>query len=235
MAFDADSARPAPFTGRAGPATRCSTRRLARVPTIERCTAPARAASRRVARSASRPPTAPSSTRASPSPSTATTRAPSASSPTTCSRASSPRRSGSVIERGLAQRIAALNLFLKDIYHDGRILADGVVPRELVYSCPHYRREMRGLHVPPRTSTSRSPAPTWSACHDGSFVVLEDNLRVPSGVSYMLANRAGDEARLPRPVHALRRAADRPLRPGSCFDAAQRSRRRPRRARRSCC
>ncbi len=92
------------------------------------------------------------------------------------------------IENGLTQRIAALNLFLEDVYHRGRILADGVVPRELVYSCRHFRREMRGLTVPRGiyvsvcgTDLVRLP--------DGSFAVLEDNLRVPSGVSYMLANR----------------------------------------------
>src|SRR6266704_1521000 len=51
------------------------------------------------------------------------------------------------IERGLTQRIVALNLFLKDLYHEGRILNDGVVPRELVYSCKHFRRQMRGLQV----------------------------------------------------------------------------------------
>jgi uncharacterized circularly permuted ATP-grasp superfamily protein len=92
------------------------------------------------------------------------------------------------IERGLTQRITALNLFLQDIYHQGRILADGVVPRELIYSCKHFRREMRGLPVPRGiyvsicgTDLVRLP--------DGGFAVLEDNLRVPSGVSYMLANR----------------------------------------------
>src|ERR1700745_190429 len=52
------------------------------------------------------------------------------------------------IERGLTQRITALNLFLKDIYHDGKILDDKVVPRELIHSCPNYQREMRGLDVP---------------------------------------------------------------------------------------
>jgi uncharacterized circularly permuted ATP-grasp superfamily protein len=92
------------------------------------------------------------------------------------------------IERGLTQRITALNLFLQDIYHERRIVADRVVPAELIYSCRHYRREMRGLHVPRNiyvgicgTDLVRLP--------DGSFGVLEDNLRVPSGVSYMLANR----------------------------------------------
>jgi uncharacterized circularly permuted ATP-grasp superfamily protein len=93
------------------------------------------------------------------------------------------------IERGLTQRITALNMFLADIYHEGRILNDGVVPRDLIYSCRHFRREMRGLHVPRGIYTSvvgtdlvRLPS--------GAFAVLEDNLRVPSGVSYMLANRA---------------------------------------------
>jgi uncharacterized circularly permuted ATP-grasp superfamily protein len=52
------------------------------------------------------------------------------------------------IEKGLTQRITALNMFLEDIYHSGRILSDGIVPRALVYSCRHYRREMRGLNVP---------------------------------------------------------------------------------------
>ena len=92
------------------------------------------------------------------------------------------------IERGLTQRITALNLFLHDIYHEGRILADGAVPRELIYSCRHFRREMRGFPVPRGVYVSicgtdlvRLPG--------GNFAVLEDNLRVPSGVSYMLANR----------------------------------------------
>ena len=94
----------------------------------------------------------------------------------------------SVLERGLKQRITALNLFLKDIYHEGRILTDNIVPRSLVYSCKHYRREMRGVNVPHDiyvsivgTDLVRTP--------DGNFAVLEDNLRVPSGVSYMLTNR----------------------------------------------
>jgi uncharacterized circularly permuted ATP-grasp superfamily protein len=92
------------------------------------------------------------------------------------------------IERGLTQRITALNLFLKDIYHDGRILADGVVPRSLIYSCRHYRREMRGIHVPHDTYVA-IVGTDLVRVPDGGFAVLEDNLRVPSGVSYMLANR----------------------------------------------
>src|SRR6202042_3105509 len=92
------------------------------------------------------------------------------------------------MERGLTQRITALNLFLKDIYHEGKIIEDGVVPGSIVYTCKHYRREMRGVKVPRDvyitvvgTDLIRNP--------EGNFVVLEDNLRVPSGVSYMLTSR----------------------------------------------
>lgn len=93
-----------------------------------------------------------------------------------------------LIEQGLTQRITALNLFLDDIYHQGRILDDGVVPRELVYSCRHFRREMQGLSVPRGVYVSICGT-DLVRLNDGSFAVLEDNLRVPSGVSYMLANR----------------------------------------------
>ncbi|HLJ49901.1 MAG TPA: circularly permuted type 2 ATP-grasp protein [Bryobacteraceae bacterium] len=92
------------------------------------------------------------------------------------------------IERGLVQRITALNLFLKDLYHEGRILNDGVVPRELVHSCRHFRRQMRGLQV--RRDAYVTVAGTdLIRTTSGEFVVLEDNLRVPSGVSYMLVSR----------------------------------------------
>jgi uncharacterized circularly permuted ATP-grasp superfamily protein len=92
------------------------------------------------------------------------------------------------VERGLTQRITALNLFLKDIYNEGRILKDGVVPRELVYSCKHFRRQMVGLQVP-RNIYVAVCGTDLIRMQDGQFVVLEDNLRVPSGVSYMLTNR----------------------------------------------
>ncbi len=94
----------------------------------------------------------------------------------------------SVVERGLTQRITALNHFLRDVYHEGKILSDKVIPQDVVYSCRHYRRQMRGLSVPRDNYVAvcgsdliRSP--------DGKFLVLEDNLRVPSGVSYMLTSR----------------------------------------------
>jgi uncharacterized circularly permuted ATP-grasp superfamily protein len=92
------------------------------------------------------------------------------------------------IERGLTQRITALNLFLRDVYSDAKILADRVVPRELVYSCKHYRRQMRGLQVP-RNVYIAVVGSDLLRLSTGKFVVLEDNLRVPSGVSYMLTNR----------------------------------------------
>src|SRR5580658_8733584 len=92
------------------------------------------------------------------------------------------------IERGLAQRITALNLFLKDIYHEGRILNDGVVPRDMIYSCKHFRRQMRAFSV--RKDAYISVAGTdLIRMPSGEFVVLEDNVRVPSGVSYMLVSR----------------------------------------------
>ena len=92
------------------------------------------------------------------------------------------------LERGLQQRIHALNLFLRDIYHEGMILAAGVVPRDLVYSCPHYRRDMRDVSVRRDTYVAIGGTDLIRGA-DGEFYVLEDNLRVPSGVSYMLANR----------------------------------------------
>jgi uncharacterized circularly permuted ATP-grasp superfamily protein len=92
------------------------------------------------------------------------------------------------IERGLTQRILALNLFLRDVYHEGKILADRVVPPDLVWSCRHYRREMRGIVVPRDIYVSVAGT-DLIRLPDGRFAVLEDNLRVPSGVSYMLANR----------------------------------------------
>jgi uncharacterized circularly permuted ATP-grasp superfamily protein len=92
------------------------------------------------------------------------------------------------IEAGLKQRIVTLNLFLRDLYGDGRVLKDGIVPRSMIYGSRHYRREMRGLQVPHNAYVNVCGTDLVRR-EDGAFVVLEDNLRVPSGVSYMLANR----------------------------------------------
>jgi uncharacterized circularly permuted ATP-grasp superfamily protein len=93
-----------------------------------------------------------------------------------------------VIERGLTQRVTALNLFLKDIYHDRHILRDRVIPGEAIYSCRHFRRQMTGVKVP-RDAYVNVMGTDLVRLPDGKFVVLEDNLRVPSGVSYMLSSR----------------------------------------------
>ena len=92
------------------------------------------------------------------------------------------------VERGLRQRLDALNLFLADIYGPGRIIADGVIPADLVQGCPQFRDAMRGVDVPHGAYVSVCGTDLVRT-HDG-FLVLEDNLRVPSGISYMLANRA---------------------------------------------
>ena len=92
------------------------------------------------------------------------------------------------IERGLTQRITALNLFLADVYHEGRILKDGVIPGEIIYTCKHFRRQMHGVKVPRDVYISVAGT-DLVRLPDGRFVVLEDNLRVPSGVSYMLTSR----------------------------------------------
>jgi uncharacterized circularly permuted ATP-grasp superfamily protein len=92
------------------------------------------------------------------------------------------------ISRGLTQRLLALNMFLADVYGDGRIFDEGIIPREVVMTAQHYRLEMRGFFR--RADVRISIAGTdLVRLPDGSFAVLEDNVRVPSGVSYMLTNR----------------------------------------------
>ena len=81
------------------------------------------------------------------------------------------------LEAGLKQRIQALNLFLHDIYADGRVLRDGLVPRALIYGSKHYRREMRGIPVPHGAYVNVCGTDLVRR-EDGTFVVLEDNLRV---------------------------------------------------------
>ncbi|MHB8206329.1 circularly permuted type 2 ATP-grasp protein [Mucilaginibacter sp.] len=92
------------------------------------------------------------------------------------------------IEKGIKQRLTALNLFLKDIYNNQFIVKDGIVPIDIIYSCPHFLREMYKLQVPYDIYIHISGIDLIRD-HDGTFYVLEDNLRTPSGVSYMLENR----------------------------------------------
>lgn len=92
------------------------------------------------------------------------------------------------LEKGLKQRIYALNLFINDIYKDQKILKDKIIPEEVILSCTSFRKQCINL---------KTPKNIW--CHitgtdlvrdrDGKFYVLEDNLRCPSGVSYVLENR----------------------------------------------
>lgn len=107
------------------------------------------------------------------------------------------------IERGLKQRIMALNLFIDDIYHDQKIIKDRVVPTEIMRSAKSFREQCIGLNP---------PLGIW--CHicgtdlvrhrDGQIYVLEDNLRCPSGVSYVLENRLVMKRTFPRVFEASR-------------------------------
>lgn len=92
------------------------------------------------------------------------------------------------IELGIKQRLKALNLFLKDIYHEQAILRDNVIPSALIHTCSNFLKEMVGVDVPFGIYTHISGIDLIRDS-DGSFYVLEDNLRTPSGVSYMLENR----------------------------------------------
>ena len=92
------------------------------------------------------------------------------------------------VEKGIKQRLTALNLFLKDVYNNQFIVKDGIVPIDIIYSCPHFLREMYKLQVPYDIYIHISGIDLIRD-HDGTFYVLEDNLRTPSGVSYMLENR----------------------------------------------
>jgi uncharacterized circularly permuted ATP-grasp superfamily protein len=92
------------------------------------------------------------------------------------------------LERGVKQRVAALNAFIGDIYHGQKILKDGVVPAALVLGNSNYRPEMVGLDVPHGTYVHVCGVDIVRD-EAGAFMVLEDNARTPSGVSYVLENR----------------------------------------------
>ena len=116
------------------------------------------------------------------------------------------------VEAGLVQRITALNLFLNDIYHGQQILNDKVVPREVVESASHFRPEFRGINVPHHiyihicgTDLVRDDK--------GTYFVLEDNARCPSGASYMLENRQAMKRAFPNLLQAL------PVRPVDRYGA----------------
>ncbi|MDK2011890.1 MULTISPECIES: circularly permuted type 2 ATP-grasp protein [unclassified Deinococcus] len=99
-----------------------------------------------------------------------------------------PASEWSHIESGLTQRVRALNAFLADIYSGAQILGDGVIPAELVYTSAHFRREVHGV-LPPGGVFTHVVGTDLIRNEQGEYLVLEDNLRSPSGVSYLLANR----------------------------------------------
>jgi len=92
------------------------------------------------------------------------------------------------VESGIKQRLEALNLFLEDIYNDQNIIKDGIVPAALIASCPHYIQEVQGIKLPHNIHIHIAGIDLIRGAK-GEFYVLEDNLRCPSGVSYMLENR----------------------------------------------
>jgi uncharacterized circularly permuted ATP-grasp superfamily protein len=92
------------------------------------------------------------------------------------------------LEAGLIQRVRALNAFIGDVYGEGAIMNDGVVPRDLVLGCPQFRREAAGI-CPPLGNFITVAGIDLVRGPDGRFFVLEDNVRTPSGVSYVLENR----------------------------------------------
>ena len=107
-----------------------------------------------------------------------------------------PQSEWQQIEDGLKQRLAALNRFLHDVYHEARIVKDGVIPADIIKNCPQYRLEMHGVETPNNVYVGICGSDIVRTL-DG-YRVLEDNLRVPSGVSYMIANRRAVKSNLPR-------------------------------------
>lgn len=99
-----------------------------------------------------------------------------------------PAAEWAMLHKGLKQRVQALNLFIHDIYHDQHIVKAGVIPAEQVFRNAQYRPEMQGISVASDTYAHIAGVDIVRA-GEGEFYVLEDNLRVPSGVSYMLEDR----------------------------------------------
>src|ERR1700686_1837645 len=99
-----------------------------------------------------------------------------------------PAEEWELIERGLVQRITALNLYLHDIYHAQNILRDGVIPKQIVWEASHFRPEFMHFDVP-RNIYIHICGTDLIRDRAGNYLVLEDNARCPSGVCYVLENR----------------------------------------------
>ncbi|GAA0548756.1 circularly permuted type 2 ATP-grasp protein [Chitinophaga japonensis] len=117
-----------------------------------------------------------------------------------------------LVEKGIKQRLKALNLFLKDVYSEQQIIKDKIVPAALIASCPHYTREVHGISVPYDIYVHISGIDLIRG-GDGRFYILEDNLRTPSGVSYMLENREVTKRIFPELLASnhVRRVSNYPL------------------------
>lgn len=111
------------------------------------------------------------------------------------------------VEKGLIQRITALNLFLHDVYHEQKILKDRVIPQAYVLGAKHFRREFMHFQVP-KDIYIHICGTDLIRDAEGRYLVLEDNLRCPSGASYMLENRAAMKRAFP---NMLRRVGPRPV------------------------
>lgn len=107
-----------------------------------------------------------------------------------------PHHEWEVIEKGLIQRITALNMFLHDIYHDQKILRDRTIPAQYILSAKHFRREFMNFQVPKDIYVHICGSDLIRGA-DGQYFVLEDNLRCPSGASYMLENRSAMKRAFP--------------------------------------
>jgi uncharacterized circularly permuted ATP-grasp superfamily protein len=107
------------------------------------------------------------------------------------------------IEKGLKQRVYALNLFIDDIYHEQKILKDKIMPEALIQSARSFRKECVGLN-PPQKIWCHITGTDLVRDRDGQMYVLEDNLRCPSGVSYVLENRRIMKRTFPQVFEALR-------------------------------
>ncbi len=116
------------------------------------------------------------------------------------------------IEQGIKQRLRALNMFLKDIYNDQQIVKEGIVPASLIVTCPHFTREVFGIPVVHDIYVHIAGIDLIRDA-DGTYYVLEDNLRTPSGVSYMLENREITKRIFPQLLadNSVKKISDYPL------------------------
>ena len=99
-----------------------------------------------------------------------------------------PKSQWNKVTRGLQQRVKALNLFIDDVYNQKKIFKDNIIPKEIIFNSPYYVKECEGFS-PKYKSWANISGVDLIRNKKGDYLVLEDNLRVPSGVSYMLENR----------------------------------------------